>query len=106
MTFVGGALGPVEASVWGGGTWLPIAAVGGEGCDGGELLCAVCNGVEIDGGPWPNYDTAGDPEAITAGHFVEVGVNAGALVGGQPDYATVRLRTPEDAAFGYFAEGN
>jgi hypothetical protein len=33
-------------------------------------------------------------------------VNVGALLGADPLYTTVRMRTPEDAAFGYLGEGN
>lgn len=105
-TFAEGALGTVEASAWDGSTWLPLGAIAGESCNAGETLCAVCNSSEIDGGPWANFDTAGDPEQISGGHFVEVGVNVGALLGAQPDFTTVRLRTPQDAAFGYFSQGN
>ncbi len=32
--------------------------------------------------------------------------DAGAYLGAAPSFTTVRIRTPEDAAFGYFAEGN
>ena len=76
-----------------------MGAVGGEGCDGAETLCVVCNAGLIDGGPW-------DPRRIDPNRFVELGVNAGALLGVQPSYTTVRIRTPEDTAFGYFGEGN
>ena len=57
------------------------------------------NADAIEGGAWSE-------QAIEAGRFVEMGVNVGALLPGtQPIFTTVRMRTPEDAAFGYFGEG-
>jgi hypothetical protein len=95
LSFVGGALSTLQASQWNGGAWVALSSVVGEGCDIAETLCAVSNGAAITGGPW-------NPQQIDAGRFVEIGINVGALVGAQPRYTTVRLRTPEDAAFGYF----
>jgi hypothetical protein len=106
MTFAPDSLGSVEASRWDGQGWVPLSAFSGQGCDAGETLCGLCNSTVIDGGPWVNFDTDGDPEQIGIDRFVEFGINVGALLGSQPSYTTVRLRTPEDAAFGYFAEGN
>jgi hypothetical protein len=106
LNFTTGALGTIEAKSWDGEAWTLLDSFTGEGCNTDETLCAVCNSTDIDGGPWANYDTTGDPEQISADRFVEVGINAGALLGNQPSYTTVRLRTPQDTAFGYFAEGN
>ena len=101
-----GALGAVSVSAWDGGRWVALSGISGEGCDAAEVLCAICNGSPIDGGPWANHDTSGDPEEISSGRFVEVGANLGALLGAQPSFTTVRLRTPQDAAFGYLGEEN
>jgi hypothetical protein len=106
VQFADGALGNIQASSWDGENWVLLESFSGEGCSLSESLCAVCNSTVIDGGPWANFDTEGDPEQIAANRFVEVGINAGALLGSQPGYDTVRIRTPQDAAFGYFAEGN
>jgi hypothetical protein len=106
VSFTGGALGTIEVSRWDGAAWAALDSFSGEGCNVDETLCAVCNSTVVDGGPWENHDTDGDPEQISANRFVEVGVNVGALLGIQPSYTTVRLRTPQDTAFGYFAEGN
>jgi len=106
MTFEPGSLGTVETSAWDGQGWVGLSSFTGQGCDQGETLCAVCNATVIDGGPWVNYDTDGDPEQIAADRFIEAGINVGALLGSQPSYTTVRLRTPGDAAFGYFEQGN
>jgi hypothetical protein len=100
MAFFDGALGDVAASVWTGSSWMPLANIVGEGCDASEFLCAISNAGVVDGGEW-------NGQAIEAGRFVELGLNVGALVSGaQPVFATVRLRTPQDAAFGYFGEGS
>ena len=88
-----------EASAWSGDGWVPLSALAGEGCDGAETLCAVCNGSLIEGGPWGS-------QQIEPGRFWELGVNAGALLGAQPTYITVRIRTPQDIAFGHFGDGN
>lgn len=107
LSFSEGVLASSSFGVWDGTAWNGLAGLSGEGCDGAETFCAVCNAFEVDGGPWPNYDTEGDPELISIDRFIEVGANVGALLGGsQPSFRTVRLRTPEDAAFGYFGEGN
>ena len=50
-------------------------------------------------GPWGSGP-------IARNRFGEFGVNVGVLVGAQPDYVTIQLRTPQDVAFGYFGEGN
>jgi len=100
MAFSGGALGDVSANVWTGSSWMPLVNRVGEGCDAAEYLCAISNAGLIDGGEW-------NGQAIEAGRFVEIGVNVGSLVSGpQPVFTTVRLRTPQDAAFGYFGEGS
>ena len=99
LSFADGGLSDVEASTWSGGGWVPLSALAGEGCDGAETLCAVCNGSLIEGGPWGS-------QQIEPGRFWELGVNAGALLGAQPSYVTVRIRTPQDIAFGHFGEGN
>ena len=62
--------------------------------------------IAINGGPWTNFDTAGDPEQISNNRFIEIGVDLTSLLGSPPDFSTVRMRTPEDTTFGYFGEGN
>ena len=106
LVFAAGALASVALEEWDGNGWLSIDTLTGESCNLGETFCAVCNAAEVDGGPWQNHDTTGDPEQIGANKFVEVGVNVGALLAGPPDFTTVWLRTPEDAALGHFAEGS
>jgi hypothetical protein len=99
IEFSGGALGSISTSVWTGSSWMLLSNFFGEGCDAAESFCAVSNAEEIEGGAW-------DGQPIGAGRFVELGVNVGALLSGaQPVFTTVRMRTPEDAAFGYFGEG-
>lgn len=106
LSFSAGALGLVEASNWDGTGWVLLESFTGEGCNAAETFCAICNAGDIDGGPWPNFDATGDPEQLSGGRFVEFGINLGVLLGAQPDFTTARLRTPQDAAFAYFAEGN
>lgn len=98
LVFAGGALESVEASAWDGRGWNLLSSAIGTSCDLEETLCAVTNAGPIEGGPW-------NPQTIPAGQFVELGVNVGALLdGARPAFATVRLRTPQDASFGYFGE--
>ena len=100
LQFSGGALGTGSTSMWTGTSWMLLSDIFGESCDASENLCAVSNAEAIEGGDW-----SGD--AIEAGRFVEIGMNIGALMpGAQPAFKTVRLRTPQDAAFGYFGEGS
>jgi hypothetical protein len=111
LVFRGGGLDSVEIERWvetspGQFNFQSVDGLSGESCNADQTICAVCNGTDVDGGPWPNFDTVGDPEIISTDRFVEIGINVGALVGLQPDYVSIQVRTPEDITFGYFAEGN
>jgi len=99
LDFASGTLASASFYRLSDGQWQLVAAVAGEGCDEAETLCAISNAAAIDGGPWHSGD-------IAPGRFVEVGVNLGALLGAEPALTSIRIRTPEDIAFGYFAEGN
>jgi len=107
LKFAGGALSDVEVQSWQDGRgWTALEGFSGEGCDSAEMFCAVSNMSSIEGGPWVNHDTGPDAELISAHRFIEFGINVGALLGSQPSYKTVRVRTPQDAIFAYFGEGN
>jgi hypothetical protein len=99
LEFTSGALASVSLYRLSAGQWQLAATLAGQGCDADETLCAVSNAEAIDGGPW-------HPEEIAAGRFTEVGVALGALLGADPALTSIRVRTPDDIAFGYFAEGN
>lgn len=102
--FAGGALSSASVAVWDGEAWIGFASLDGEGCDGSESFCAVLNASPVDGGPWTNFDSGPDPELISAQRFVELGINVGALLGSQPAFTTVCVRTPADIAFAYLTE--
>lgn len=102
--FAGGALASASLAVWDGEAWSVFSSLSGEGCDGGESFCAVLNSAAVDGGPWANYDSGPDPELISPQRFVELGINVGALLGTQPAFTTICVRTPGDVAFGYLTE--
>lgn len=106
VSFTEGAITSMVVDHWVGTGWLPLSDVAGEGCDVDEYACIIANDTIIDGGPWANFDTIDNPEELSAHRFAEFGVNVGALLGSQPEYATVQIRTPQDIAFGYFGEGN
>lgn len=99
-------LGNVTVSAWDGAGWQALGSTAGEGCNAAESLCALCNAADIDGGPWTNFDTDGDPETLSAHRFLEIGANLGQLAGSTPSFKTVRISTPQDIAFGYFGEDN
>jgi hypothetical protein len=99
LDFASGGVASVSFYRWSDGQWQLAASLVGEGCDVDETLCAVSNAAAIDGGPWK-------PGEIAPGRFVEVGVNLGALFNADPILNSVRIRTPDDIAFGYFEEGN
>jgi hypothetical protein len=99
LDFASGALASVTVSRRSNGEWQALAAVSGQGCDEAESLCAITNAGTIEGGPWHSGE-------IAPGRFVEVGVNLGALLGADPVLNSIRIRTPDDIAFEYFAEGN
>jgi hypothetical protein len=104
LRFAAGQLAAIEASKRVGEAWQQIASVFGEGCDANESLCAVGNEGAIDAGPWPNFDGGSYPGQISPHRFAEFGINVGVLLGAQPRYRTVLMRTPGDASFGYFGE--
>ena len=107
LSFEGGFPANLKIWVWDETEgWDRIENFDGEDCNAEQTVCVVANGQEIDGGPWPNFDSGGDPELITPYRFAELGANVGALLGYQPAYTSIQLRTPTDIAFGYFAEGN
>jgi hypothetical protein len=99
LDFASGTLASVTVSRRSDGEWQTLAAFSGQGCDEAESLCAISNAGTVEGGPW-------DSGEIAPGRFVEVGVNLGALLGAEPALTSIRVRTPDDIAFGYFAEGN
>jgi hypothetical protein len=99
LNFSSGTLASVGVYRRLGDSWLGIAAVSGEACDAAEALCAIGNAEAIDEGPWGN-------QPIATGRFAEVGVDIGGLLGSEPSLRSIQIRTPEDIAFGYFAEGN
>ncbi|CAG1008541.1 hypothetical protein ANAEL_03684 [Anaerolineales bacterium] len=78
--------------------------VGGQACTGSNGLYAFCAGTVITGLAPTNSDVwnlKGTPVLIPAAdQFVEVGINVGRLLGSNPDYSSLTLRTPEDIAFG------
>jgi len=106
LEFSGGTLTSVEVLAWSADAWRPLSATAGEGCDEAQDLCAVTNASAVGGGPWRNFDTGGDPEQISSGRFIEIGVGVGALLGVDPAWKSLRVRTPGDIAFGYIPEGN
>jgi hypothetical protein len=99
LDFASGVLATVSFYRWSEGQWQLAASLAGEGCDEAETLCAVANAAAIAPGAWGNQE-------IAAGRFAEVGVNLGALFSADPVLNSIRIRTPDDIAFGYFEEGN
>jgi hypothetical protein len=113
VAFAGGYLSSVSISKWveidpasGAAAYVEIESLVGEGCNFSETFCITGNAGETDGGSWQNFDTAGDSETISANRFVEFGIAADAVLGARPAYASIQVRSPQDIAFGYFAEGN
>ena len=105
LDFSGGQLAAVKVSQWtldasGVGSYVAIATLSGEGCNEEETICAVSNKKSIEGGAWSNF------EVIPAHHFVEFKVNAGALLGRQPSYASVTALTSQDIVFDQFEGEN
>jgi hypothetical protein len=99
LDFAGGALAGVSFYRVDGDGWQVAAGVAGEGCNDAETLCAITNASSIAPGPWGTG-------VLDAGHFVEVGVDIGTLLEANPNFKSLRFRTPEDIAFGYFSGGN
>jgi hypothetical protein len=86
--------------------WQTITSVPQQGCNAEGTACVISNATAIDGGPWQNFDNSGNAETIAKDCFVEFVINVGALVGSQPDFTSIQVRTPADIAFGHFREGN
>ena len=96
----GGSLGVVELRRWDGASWILADALGGEGCDGADTLCAFNNGAAIDGGPWKNYDEKGNVVTNLAKNaFTELGVNLTKLLGDTPCFVEVTAKSRTSSSF-------
>lgn len=103
--------------------WIPLQTLpvdpeeGAEQCNSAGTVCAVCNGVTIDGGDWPSYDSSGNPVTqLVPDTFMELGLNLSTLLGHNwrnfytTRYATVQITSydvsvppvPVDYALGSF----
>jgi hypothetical protein len=106
--FASGILSALEVWAWLPG-WVLVEVLPldpsqpAEQCNAGSSLCAVCNGVTVDGGAWPNYDVSGgSAPSLLPDTFLEVGLNLSQLLGTSLDYTTLQLTTPEDYALSGF----
>jgi hypothetical protein len=76
----------------------------GQACTGSHGRYAFCSGAPVAGLAATNadvWDIWGAPVTVPAADsFVEVGINVGKLLGSNPDYSSLTLRTPEDIAIG------
>ena len=110
----GGALGLVEVRSWDPILGYVLKAVlakdpntgSAEGCNEAyngvpaDAICAVNNGDDIDGGPWPNYDRHGAViEMLPENAFTEVGINVTAILGFTPCLNTLQVKTRSSPAF-------
>lgn len=110
MNFVNGALQNVEFKQFtadGSGEYRILKTdwpIDGRTCNGSDGLYAFCSGAVQTGLAPTNqdiWDQWGTPVTVPAAdQFVEVGVNVGKLLGSNPDFSSLTLRTPEDIAFG------
>ena len=79
----GGGLGSVTVRTWDGNEYVQGRRRRRRGLllesspdAGGCSICAFNNGDDIDGGPWPNYDSHGDPITLLEQNaFTEMGVD-------------------------------
>jgi hypothetical protein len=77
----GGTIGTVEIRRWNGTEYASVVALGGEGCNAADSVCAFNNADTIDGGPWPNF-VAPSGNVVTTleqNAFTEFGVDLTAL---------------------------
>lgn len=96
----GGDLGNVEIRRWNGLEYVLIDAVGGEGCNASDTVCAFNNGFPIEGGDWPSYDSKGQViDSLERNAFTEVGVNVTALFGQTPCFFTVQAKSRSSSSF-------
>lgn len=110
MNFVEGVLRSVEFRQFaadGSGEYRILKTawpIDGQACSGSDGLYAFCSGASVTGLAATNqdiWDNWGTPVSVPAAdQFVEVGVNVGRLLGSNPNYSSLTLKTPEDIAFG------
>jgi hypothetical protein len=109
LNFAGGQIASADVSRWEGasdaGSFHKVGTLADEGCNDSGTFCAVSNNGDIKAGPWANVDPSGDAAIIQAHRFVEFKINAGALLGKQPDYASLCVLTPQDVAFDSLKRG-
>src|SRR5204863_43365 len=97
----GGGFGTLSIREWSGTSYVQVASLMGEGCNGADTICGFNNGGLIDGGPWPNYERHGmEITMLPRNAFTEFGVDVTAVAGVPPcgDYAPVRRRAPHREA--------
>ncbi len=96
----GGAFGTMSIREWDGTEYVLVATLVGEGCILGDAVCGYNNGLEIDGGPWPNYDRHGkEIEMLPQNAFTELGVDVTALLGETPCISTIMGKTRSSQSF-------
>jgi hypothetical protein len=72
----GGDFGTIRIYTWDGTQFNEIDDLTGEGCNGTDTICGFNNGVDIDGGPWPNFGKGGALVTdIAPNGFTEFGIN-------------------------------
>lgn len=117
LSFAGGALAAVSVqralsdSGYRGTTWDLVVIATTPGCDGYVVCVASNTDPIVGGGPWSGYEETtpgelGAGEDLAANTFIELSINVGRLIGSNVEFASARVSTPEDIAFGYFGEGD
>lgn len=101
MDFVrGGGIGEVTVREWDGTQYVLEGALGGEGCNAADAMCAFNNGAAINGGPWQNFNQTGNEITdLAPNSFTEVGVNVTELLGFTPCISTVMGKTRSSQSF-------
>ena len=112
MNFTQGALSSVEFKHWETGSGFQIDATATiqpgdtEPCHGGATPYVICTGtppLDPPVGGFEVWDLDGNQVAsVPPDGFVEVGLDVAGLLGSNPDFTSISVRTPEDIALSAF----
>jgi uncharacterized repeat protein (TIGR01451 family) len=96
----GGSYGVTEIRRWDGFNYVLLEALSSEGCNAADSVCVFNNGIEIDGGAWPSYDSKGRVvSTLDENAFTEAGINVTALLDETPCFVSFLAKSRSSASY-------
>lgn len=104
VDFAAGVLAGATVLQWDGTIYQVVASAGPEGGSGADFF--VCVGAPpVEPVVAEVLDTADElTQGAAPSSFVEIGVNVAAMLGSNPNFTSIQVRTPEDIILGSFRQ--